>query len=242
MDSSVIVKGVTFKKGHLRLRCVSQLMMGDRREWDLAALRSYMLPHDIEEVRKIMLLDQAEDTIAWFYERTGVFSVRSAYKLAVAMENRGDHQEGSSERFDGSQPLYKGIWAAKVPPKVRVFAWRLAQDGLTTQGNGKRRTLVKHATCQVCSSKDESAYHVVVRCSKAATLTVECVRQPALAETDCKTLVDDVQRPANARSRLVGLVAEIQTVKNILLECTFKHVRRRANEIAHAVAQRACME
>jgi hypothetical protein len=49
-------------------------------------LRSCFLPHDVDEVRKIRLSDQAEDTIAWYYEKTGIFTVQSAYKLALASE------------------------------------------------------------------------------------------------------------------------------------------------------------
>jgi hypothetical protein len=54
---------------------------------------------------------------------------------------------------DGRCPLYNGIWAAQVPPKVLVFAWRLAQEGLATQSNRKQRTLAEKATCQVCGGK-----------------------------------------------------------------------------------------
>jgi hypothetical protein len=57
---------------------VSKLMHGNRREWDEEKLRSCFLPHDVTEIRKIRLSDRAEDMIAWFYERTGLFTVRSA--------------------------------------------------------------------------------------------------------------------------------------------------------------------
>jgi hypothetical protein len=71
---------------------------------------------------------------------------------------------------DGRCPLYNGIWAAQVPPKVLVFAWRLAQEGLATQSNRKQRTLAEKATCQVCGVDDETGHHAVVRCTKAVSL------------------------------------------------------------------------
>jgi hypothetical protein len=37
----------------------------------------------LEEVCKIRLSNTMEDTIAWHYERHGVFTVKSAYRLAV---------------------------------------------------------------------------------------------------------------------------------------------------------------
>jgi hypothetical protein len=88
-------------------------MHGDHREWDEAVLSSCFLPHDIAKVRKITLLDRAEDMIAWFYEKTGLFTVQSAYKLAVELEQGDVGQEGCSARPYGSRPLYKGIWTTK---------------------------------------------------------------------------------------------------------------------------------
>jgi hypothetical protein len=45
--------------------------------------------------------------------RTGIFSVRSAYKLALQQEQEGVRQEGSSTNPEGGRPLYNEIWAAK---------------------------------------------------------------------------------------------------------------------------------
>jgi hypothetical protein len=149
---------ISFKRGRIRLRWVSQLM---RSEWDLQTLRSCFLPHDVEEVRKIRLSDKTEDVIAWYYEKTGIFTVRSVYKLAMYIDQEAQRQEGS---------LYNGIWAAQVPPKVRVFAWQLAQEGLAIQSNRKQRTLAEKATCQVCGVDDETGHHAVVRCTKAVSL------------------------------------------------------------------------
>jgi hypothetical protein len=51
---------------------------------------------------------------------------------------------------------------------VRVFAWRLAQEGLTTQCNRRHRKL---ATCQICGGAgDEDGHHTVVQCTKARAL------------------------------------------------------------------------
>jgi hypothetical protein len=74
---------------------------------------------------------------------------------------------------DGTRTLFKGIWAAQVPPKVRIFAWRLSQEGLATQYNRKQRKLTQHATCQVCGAGDETGYHAVVQCPKARALWQE---------------------------------------------------------------------
>jgi hypothetical protein len=59
-----------------------------------------------------------------------------------------------AEHNDGSRPLFQAIWKAAVPPKVKIFAWRLSQEGLATQTNKKARTL-EEAICQVCGREDD---------------------------------------------------------------------------------------
>jgi hypothetical protein len=48
--------------------------------------------------------------------------VKNAYKLALELEQAEMTQEGTSGRGDGCWALYKAIWVANIPPKVRIFA------------------------------------------------------------------------------------------------------------------------
>jgi hypothetical protein len=50
-----------------------------------------------------------------------VFSVKSAYHLAVQVENRNMAQEGCSSRGDGSRPVFNEVWTANVPAKVKIW-------------------------------------------------------------------------------------------------------------------------
>jgi hypothetical protein len=65
------------------------------------------------------------------------------------------------------------VWKLQVPPKVRIFVWRLINDGLATKQNKKTRKLAMTGTCQLCGMEDESAYHAVVRCPHAIKLRKE---------------------------------------------------------------------
>jgi hypothetical protein len=76
---------LNLKKTRTQLRWVSQLMKAVRREWDEGLIRSCLYPHDVEEVLKIRLSNwNEEDFIAWHYEKSGMFSVRSACKASFA--------------------------------------------------------------------------------------------------------------------------------------------------------------
>jgi hypothetical protein len=161
-------------------------MKPNQRQWDEQVLRSCLYPHDVEAVLRIRLSDRLQqDYTAWFYEKSGLFTVRSAYHLAVMNKLGADRprkDEGSSTSADGRRNLYNEIWSAHVPQKVRIFAWRLAQDGLATQENRRRRTLVQSATCTICGREDESGYHATLWCTKARALRLELRKHWALPE------------------------------------------------------------
>jgi hypothetical protein len=102
-----------------------------------------------------------------------MFAVKSAYRLAQQEEQGERRQTGSSSRPDGSRALYKSLWTTLVLTKVRIFAWRLAQEGLATQCNRQQRKLIRNATCQICGADDMDGHHAVVRCTKARALHYE---------------------------------------------------------------------
>jgi hypothetical protein len=66
-----------------RLRWVHHLI-DDSGSWDETAIRRYFYPCDVVEIFKIKLpVQETEDFVAWHFEKTGIFSVYSAYRLAV---------------------------------------------------------------------------------------------------------------------------------------------------------------
>jgi hypothetical protein len=141
------------------------------REWDEQVINVCMHPHDAEQVLRIRLSDRIQDDhIAWALERTRLFSVKSAYRLALELDRDKEEQVGSSLRPDGTRLMYNDLWTAPIPQKVRIFAWRLAQESLATQINRKKQSLEENGRCQICAREDESGNHTVVSCTKAAGL------------------------------------------------------------------------
>lgn len=54
-------------------------MKPDRREWDINTLRECFDEHDVQEVLRIRLPVRGHaDWLAWHYEKTRIFTVRSA--------------------------------------------------------------------------------------------------------------------------------------------------------------------
>jgi hypothetical protein len=58
----------------------------------------------------------------WQYENNGIFSVKSAYKLAYNLKNNSiQSRPGSSSNGDNNRALWKLIWSAPVPNKVKFL-------------------------------------------------------------------------------------------------------------------------
>jgi hypothetical protein len=171
VDFETAIEKDHYQEGQITVTVgITTRMTPGRREWDTQVLKTCFYNHDIEEICKIRLSERMH---AWHYEKTGIFSVKSAYRLALEQDQKISEQPGSSAMASGSRPLYRAIWTAQVPPKVKAFAWRLAQEGLATQCNRRPRKQTQSATCQICGAGDEDGHHAVVQCTKARALRCE---------------------------------------------------------------------
>jgi len=74
------------------------------------------------------------DYVAWHYEKNGIFSVRSAYRLAMR-RTHGEAEIGSSSTTFDDRKVWKALRSAHVPEKVKVFAWKVANNGIPIQAN-----------------------------------------------------------------------------------------------------------
>jgi hypothetical protein len=125
---------VTGLKKNTRKRWVNQLIIEEDREWNVPLLYDLFQDHDVEAILDINIpKTDTKDCIAWNPEINGQFTVRSAYRLAVSLSQQCRGDESSSSAPNGCRRIWDSIWKSKVPPKVRVFAWRVATDSLATK-------------------------------------------------------------------------------------------------------------
>jgi hypothetical protein len=133
-------------------------------------LQQYFLPVDIEQIVKIRASPRlGEDVLAWEPEPSGVFTVRSAYRLALE-ERLRPSSVVASRAPDGRRAVWALLWRCPAPPKVRSFAWRVATDSLPTWVNKKRRTLEVSDLCPLCATEPEDTFHALCRCPRAVAL------------------------------------------------------------------------
>ncbi|KAL0396908.1 UNVERIFIED_CONTAM: putative mitochondrial protein [Sesamum calycinum] len=95
----------------------------------------------------------------WHHTHNGLFSVRSAYHVALSLA----HQPLPSSSNLAS-PVWKTIWKANVPSKIRVFIWKVAHNALPTGRNLLQKLRFEPLACPLCCSEDEDVEHVFLRC------------------------------------------------------------------------------
>ena len=86
--------------------------------------------------------------------------------------------------MDGGRRAWKHLWSTPVPQKIKIFAWKLATEGLATMQNRKRRNLESDSTCRLCGRGEEDGYHAVVACTKSRALREELRKEWELISED----------------------------------------------------------
>jgi hypothetical protein len=154
----------------LRIRWVSELIDPSTKTWREDLVRKVFYPPDADTVLQIKLpAFHGEDHLAWHYEKTGLFTVKSAYRLALDVRDK-ENMIGMSKNHAGDRDMWNIIWKAKVPPKVRVFGWELASNTLGVQALRCARNMDQIATCSICGMDQETNHHAMVECTKAKAL------------------------------------------------------------------------
>uniref|UniRef100_A0A8R7V269 Reverse transcriptase domain-containing protein n=1 Tax=Triticum urartu TaxID=4572 RepID=A0A8R7V269_TRIUA len=156
-----------------RIRWVNQLIDPISKQWNQALIQRIFNHFDASEILKIRIPEgEVADCIAWHYEKSGVFTDRSAYKLATKLKGIGPQTSSSTDEID-DRSSWDLIWKAGIPEKIKIFAWRVATNTLATKMNKCKHTLAIDNTCNICGNAEENEYHAVVECTKSRALRQE---------------------------------------------------------------------
>nr|XP_023881248.1 uncharacterized protein LOC111993657 [Quercus suber] len=115
---------------------VSVLIDLDSKRWKADLVKKIFLPFEADTILRIPLCySLPDDKLIWLGNTRGVFTVRSAYYVALSLVkscNRGESSAGDSRSL-----LWKRVWHLNLPEKIRIFAWRACMDALPTMQNLK---------------------------------------------------------------------------------------------------------
>lgn len=97
--------------------------------------------------------------------------MKSAYRLLTEVEAQERAFAGgqSSHSAAACDLRWKKLWRQRVPPKVRVFWWKVINDYMPCRANLYRRHIDQIANCEVCGTPTETTFHALVECVRAKT-------------------------------------------------------------------------
>lgn len=113
---------------------VSELIDKENASWKSEVVDALFLPHEAEVIKSIPLsVHLLMDKQVWACSSNGVFTVRSAYWVAVEM-SKGKSDDSCSD-VRQNRRLWRKIWELATPQKIRYFTWRACRDILPTKAN-----------------------------------------------------------------------------------------------------------
>ncbi|XP_023907624.1 uncharacterized protein LOC112019319 [Quercus suber] len=135
-------------------------------EWKADLVKRVFLPEEAQTILSIPRSNKhANDRIIWAYTPKGIFTVNSAYKVALATSPSASIV-GQSDTT-AKETFWRTLWSLNIPNKIKNFAWRACRNILPTKVNLRHRGVLESATCEACGVADETSGHLFWECTKA---------------------------------------------------------------------------
>jgi hypothetical protein len=88
--------------------------------------------------------------------------------LIKKANQEAEHSHATATHYEAKNNwVWKNLWRCRVPPKVRVFWWRVINEFIPSRVNLHHRHIEPMDTCATCEAKPETTYHALLTCSYA---------------------------------------------------------------------------
>ena len=137
------------------------------KRWKANLIKKTFLPFEVDTILSIPLsYSFPDDKLIWLGNKRGVFTVRSAYYMALLLVETCN--EGESSVGDPRTLLWKKVWHLNLPEKIRIFAWQACMNTLPTMQHLKVRGVNINGSCPLCGQGPENTMHTLFNydCSK----------------------------------------------------------------------------
>lgn len=132
--------------------------------WNEEAIWETFFDVDAHAILKLPVHMRGEDAWGWEEEKHGNYSVKSVYRLLEVERRKKDDSMPAS---CSAVVEWKHAWKLDVPPKVRVFWWRVLHGYLSVRQVLHHRHMEQLPNCETCGADEESIRHVLIVCSVA---------------------------------------------------------------------------
>jgi len=130
------------------VQLVADLMLQNTNQWDVEKVQRIFFPLDAAAILNMPRpRTEQDDFWAWAWDRTGIFTVRSAYRELIQRCGLSEPATGSST---GDEATWKALWRLRIMPKIRVFWWRVVKNLLPCAAELRRSHMKEISNCPLC--------------------------------------------------------------------------------------------
>ena len=134
-------------------------------QWDVDLVSSIFSSVDVHRILQIPLIHGREDLVAWYFNKNGLFSVKSAYHCQWTQ--KFDEGGSQAQRADGRREIWKKLWKADVPGKIKIHGRRILHDHIPCRAVLTGKHIGDDSSCPLCSSDQEDTKHMMFTCGRA---------------------------------------------------------------------------
>ncbi|CAL1383578.1 unnamed protein product [Linum trigynum] len=148
---------------------VSAVLYPGEGRWCEDKLSQWFDPLTCQVIRAMPLPRQdIEDRLIWHVTEDGIFTVKSAYHLAVSLDRQSGRWRAQVSWMD--KQSWIRVWDANIPPKLKVFVWQILSRILPTTEALIEKDVEVLPRCPVCWASRETMEHLFLDCPVARAL------------------------------------------------------------------------
>lgn len=150
---------------------VTNLILEDGTLWNEELITALFWEEEARLVRSIPFsLLKPPDIIMWNAEPNGKFTTKSAYHIARTNGVGNGNSPGASEIGSDIKLLWKALWRACVPGKVKLCVWLSCSKALPTRASLQQQKILTDAFCAFCNGGIETVEHALRDCPRSANI------------------------------------------------------------------------
>jgi hypothetical protein len=204
------------------INLVSDLIDHDIGAWKINMVRRNFIVPEVDAILNIPLRrNGGVDFWAWSPEKTGVYSVKSAYRALMSRNEYLALDEGTvTETSTTEKQMWSALWKLDVMPKVRVFWWRVLRGILPVESTLKHRHIAQIGRCKICLATDEDLMHALIKCEHArkfweeANSWLECSLPRLHPNTWSQDILCDLRFSNPDRAKMITIMWAIWNSRN----------------------------
>ncbi|WZY98315.1 hypothetical protein YC2023_070644 [Brassica napus] len=152
-------------------------------------MEELFVPGDIALLNHHQLVVSDKDSWFWKHTRSGIYSVKRGYDLALLIKNHSLINEQSPT--PSINPLKAKVWSIKAPSKIKVFISKALSNALTFNDSLRDRGMKCDEVFQICGMAGEYINHLLFVCSLARQiLAISGFPSPAGGFHNCSLFVN----------------------------------------------------